>query len=68
MKFEMIEPFLLTKKWSRVWRSVINFVDKFQYKLEDSSCQQEEDLLINTVAPKRKCVGEYDFSRWLIIT
>ena len=53
MKFERIQPLLcylldpLTKKYSRVWSSLRNFMDKFQYMSEKSSCQQEEGLIIN---------------------
>ena len=53
MKFERIQPLLcylldpLTKKYSRVWSSLRNFMDKFQYMSKKSSCQQEEGLIIN---------------------
>ena len=46
----MIQPLffylldLLTRKSSRVWSSLINFVDKFMS--EESSCQQEEGIII----------------------
>ena len=53
----LLDP--LTKKYSRVWSSMINFVDKVQYMSEESSCQQEEPLTINYSFQGKMCQEYY---------
>ena len=53
----LLDP--LTKKYSRVWSSMINFVDKVQYMSEESSCQQEEPLMINYSFQGKMCQEYY---------
>ena len=38
-----------------VWSSMINFEERFQCTLEESSCQQDEGI-----ASKIKCFGKYN--------
>ena len=53
MEFEKIQSLLcylldpITDNYSRLWSPLTNFMNKFQYISEDSSCQQEEFLIIN---------------------
>ena len=49
----LLDP--LTKKYSRVWSSMINFVNKVQYMSEESSCQQEEPLITNYSFQGKMC-------------
>ena len=35
---------------------MINFVNKFQYMLEESSCKQEEGLIINYSFQEKMCL------------
>ena len=63
VKFEKIPPPpllflepLTTTKYCRVWRSVINFVDRFQEVGEESSLYQGGSLII--MSPKRHIKGK----------
>ena len=49
-----LEP--LTTKYCRVWRSVINFVNRFHEVGEESSLYQEEGLIV--ITSKREFVGD----------
>ena len=69
VKFEKIPPPpllflepLTTTKYSRVWRSVINFVDRFQEVGEESSLYQGESLIIMSLKRhiKEKMCGGHD--------